>query len=228
MSSIAGVANTTPSADLLASVNGTKAAAAATGSVEETQDRFLKLLVTQMKNQDPLNPLDSAQVTSQLAQLSTVSGIDKVNTTLESLKTSFQSNESVQAAGLIGHGVLAPSKSISLSSGKAIFGIDLPSPADKVQVVVKDAAGNAVHTIDLGPEDTGTTALTWDGSKDDGTKAVDGTYTFEVTAKQGATAVVATALGFGEVGSVSTGTAGVKLNVTGLGPINFNDVRQIL
>src|SRR3954466_13474194 len=78
------------------------------------QDRFMTLLVTQMKNQDPLNPLDNAQVTSQLAQLSTVTGIDKLNGTLETLMGSYQASQSLQAAGMIGHGVLVPGSSVNL------------------------------------------------------------------------------------------------------------------
>ena len=95
------------SADLLAAMNPASSATS-TDSTAATQDRFMKLLVTQMKNQDPLNPLDNAQVTSQLAQLSTVTGIDKVNATLQSLMGSMQPSQSLQAAGMIGHSVLAP------------------------------------------------------------------------------------------------------------------------
>src|SRR6476620_6842721 len=94
------------SQDLLNSVNGNKKAKAAEGSVEADQDKFMTLLVTQLKNQDPMNPLDTAQITSQLAQLSTVTGINKLNTSLEALKGSYQSSESLQAANMIGRGVL--------------------------------------------------------------------------------------------------------------------------
>src|SRR4051812_9579365 len=93
------------SQDLLNAVNPQKKKAAE-GSVEADQDKFMTLLVTQLKNQDPMNPLDNAQLTSQLAQLSTVTGINKLNTTLETLKSSYQSSESLQAANMIGHGVL--------------------------------------------------------------------------------------------------------------------------
>src|SRR5450830_1255198 len=72
-----------------------------------TQNNFLKLLVTQLQNQDPLNPEDNSEITSQLAQLSTVTGVNQLNTTLTALQTSYQSSESLQAAGLISHGVLA-------------------------------------------------------------------------------------------------------------------------
>ena len=115
MSSIDGV-----SSSLLANVNGSSAAKAS--STEASQDRFMKLLVTQMKNQDPLNPLDNAQVTSQLAQLSTVTGIDKLNTTLEALMGSFQSGQSLQAVNMIGRGVLVPGADVNLSASQAMLG----------------------------------------------------------------------------------------------------------
>jgi flagellar basal-body rod modification protein FlgD len=219
------IQNNIASPELLAAVNPSKDSGK---SIDATQDRFMKLLVTQMKNQDPLNPLDNAQVTSQLAQLSTVSGIDKMNATLQTLIGSFQSNQAVQAAGMIGHGVLVPGKQIDLSAGKAVFGLDLASTADKIQVVVKDASGKTVHTMDLGGKDAGTIPLSWDGVKDDGTKAADGRYSIEVAANFGQAKVDATALAFGHVASVSTGKQGVSLNVPGLGAVSMSDVRQIL
>ncbi|MFT5590111.1 MAG: flagellar basal-body rod modification protein FlgD [Bradyrhizobium sp.] len=219
------ITNNVASTALLATMNPATTAAA---NANATQDRFMKLLVTQMKNQDPLNPLDNAQVTSQLAQLSTVSGIDKLNTTLESMIASQQSGQAVQAAGMIGHGVLAPGKQLSLASNTSIFGVDMAASAEKVKVTIRDVNGVAVHTMDLGAKDAGTVALTWDGVKDDGSKAADGAYSFDVAATAGSASVSATALAFGQVSSVSTSATGVKLNVTNLGAIGMTDVRQIL
>ena len=119
--------NATQNADvaaLFATMNGTKSAATA-NSAADTQDRFLKLLVTQMKNQDPLNPMDNAQVTTQMAQLSTVSGIDKLNATLQALSDSMSSNQSLQAASMIGHGVLVAGKGIELANGGGYGGVEL-------------------------------------------------------------------------------------------------------
>ena len=212
---------------LMDSVNGTKAT---TDSVKAEEDKFLRLLVTQLKNQDPLNPLDNAELTSQLAQLSTVTGINTLNTTLESLKSSFQSSESLQAANMIGHGVLAAGEAIALSGGKSVFGIDLATAADSVTILVKDSSGQAVHTIDLGAQDAGTLALTWDGATDEsGVTAEDGDYTFEVVALRSGTQLTdATALTFGMVASVSTNAQGVKLNIPTLGTLTMADIKQIL
>jgi len=213
------------SSDLMSTMNGVKSQ---TSTVEEAQDRFMKLLVTQMRNQDPLNPLDNAQVTSQLAQLSTVSGIDKLNTTLQSLQGSYQTSQTLQATDMIGHGVLVPGSMIDLADSKAILGVDIPDAADKVSVTVRNAAGVAVRTFDLGAQQAGVVPLAWDGKTDAGTTAVDGTYKMEVNAVRGDTTVAAKTLSFGTVSSVTTGTAGVKLSVPGVGNVNFADVRQIL
>jgi flagellar basal-body rod modification protein FlgD len=214
------------SPSLLATMNPAKETA--TSGAAATQDRFMKLLVTQMKNQDPLNPLDNAQVTSQLAQLSTVTGIDKMNKTLEALIGSFQSNQSLQAAAMIGHGVLVPGAGLELVGGKGVFGLELAEPADNVQVTIRDASGAAVHVINVGSVETGMQPLQWDGSTDTGGTAADGHYTFEVNATRGGQKIDTTSLSLGQVMSVSTGAQGVKLNVPNIGAVNMTDVRQIL
>ncbi len=221
------VQDSAPSSSLLATMNGGKAKT--TSNAEKIQDRFMTLLVSQMKNQDPLNPLDNAQVTSQLAQLSTVTGIDKLNSTLEALKGTYQTNESYQAASMIGHGVLVPGSKLTLVDGKSVFGAELTEPADKVDVTIKDASGKVVQTINLGAKEAGTLPLAWDGATTAGTVAANGQYTVEVTATRGGQKVTgAGALAFGEVVSVSTGAQGVKLNVPGMNPLSLSEVRQIL
>jgi flagellar basal-body rod modification protein FlgD len=214
--------------DLMATMN-TKTASAATGSVAADEDKFLKLLVTQLKNQDPLNPLDNAQITSQLAQLSTVTGVNKLNTTLESLKSSYQSSEALQAANMIGHQVLSAGNAMTLKDGQAILGVELGSAADEVQIVVKNAAGKEVHTMAIGGHDAGTVPLAWDGKDDDGKLLEDGNYSYSVVATRGGEPLEdAYSLALGTVASVSTNAQGVKLNVAGAGPISMADVKQIL
>lgn len=224
---MSAVQNNTVSTSLMEAMNGTKAGKNK-DDVNATQDRFMTLLVTQMRNQDPLNPMDNAQMTSQLAQLSTVSGIEKLNSTLVSMMGSFQSNQSMQAASMIGHGVLVPGSSVELFDSQAILGVELTGPADEVKVTIRDAAGNAVRTIHMGAQEAGTIPLAWDGKMDNGTDMANGKYSFEVAATLGKQSTPATGLSFGQVMSVSTGSQGIKINVPGLGEINFSDVRQIL
>ena len=213
------------STSLLNTVNGTSTA---TSSTQEAQDRFMKLLVTQMKNQDPLNPLDNAQVTSQLAQLSTVTGIDKLNTTVESLITNVQSSQTLQATNMIGHNVLVAGSSTTLSNGSSLFGIELPASASSVTVTIRDSAGNAVRTMGLGAVEAGTYPLQWDGKNDQGVAAADGTYKFEVSAKSSGQAIAATTLSMAQVAGVSNSTQGVQLKLSDATSIGLSDIKQIL
>lgn len=224
MTTIAG--NQLPE-DLLRTMNGARHATKTT--VEDAENRFMTLLVTQMRNQDPLNPLDNAQVTSQLAQLSTVTGIEKLNTTLQGLQASYQLSQSMQAASLIGHGVLVPGSVVDLGEGGGLLGIELENPADKVTIRIFDSGGKEVDVIELLSVDSGSAPLVWDGVLHDDSKAPPGRYSFEVEAEFGGSKVPVTGLAFGTVDSVSTsGADGVRLNVPGLGAVTMAEVREII
>ena len=197
-------------------------------AVKDQEDRFLKLLVTQMKNQDPLNPLDNAQVTSQMAQLSTVTGIEKLNATLEAMSAT----QTYQSAGLINHGVLAPGAFLNLSTSNGVSagvaGIDLPKAADKVTVKVFNEANQLVREIDLGKQAAGSTLFSWDGKTDAGAAAPDGAYHFTVQATQDGKSVEPISLAVGLVNSVLLDKTGPKLVVDGMGKLDLAEVRQIL
>src|SRR5690242_20428596 len=119
-------------------INSFNQAGKQTSAAAEMQDRFLKLLVTQMKNQDPLNPMDNAQVTTQLAQISTVGGIDKLNTTLQTLSSSMLAAQSVQSSAIIGRDVYASGSTLALADGKATGAFELKQDADHVFVQISD------------------------------------------------------------------------------------------
>ncbi len=223
---IPSVSSATPSKALLDSVNGTAAAKPTTAA--DAQDRFLKLLVTQMKNQDPLNPLDNAQITSQLAQLSTVTGIDKMNETLNSMVAGNQADDSYKAAAMIGHAVMVPGSSIDLSQGTGLMGFQLPQAADTVTLNVRDASGNLVRSLNLGAQGAGSVPVGWDGKDSAGNTLADGKYSFDISATNGGAKVDATLMSVGEVSSVSVGPGGVKLNLRGMNAVAMSDVRQII
>jgi flagellar basal-body rod modification protein FlgD len=195
--------------------------------INETQDRFLKLLVAQMKNQDPLNPLDNAEVTSQLAQISTVNGIDKLNETMKLLLSDFDASRSLEATAMIGRNVLVPGTSMQLDSGKAIAGIELPQPVDRLVVTIKDNAGIAIRELDLGAQAAGIKDFAWDGITDSGSSAADGNYSFSVSAHQGDKDIVANALALGHVNSIESGNKGVVLDLGKLGITNLSAIKQI-
>ncbi len=216
------------------SVQGTNSAAA-TGSTAKTaasaastQDRFLQLLVTQMKNQDPLNPMDNAQVTSQMAQLSTVTGIDKLNSTVQSLSDSMAAAQTLSATSMIGHGVLVPGTTLDLSKGQAIAGLNLSQGADTVKVLIKDGANNIVRTMQMGAQKPGVIPLAWDGLNDAGKAVPDGSYKISAEAVTAGKAAAATTLSFGAVDAVTPGAAGAKLNVGNLGEFTLADIKQVM
>jgi flagellar basal-body rod modification protein FlgD len=210
---------------LLSNMNGNQGVKKSTA--QEAQDRFMTLLVTQMKNQDPLSPLDNAQVTSQLAQLSTVTGIDKLNDTMNSMSSIFQSGQNLQAANMIGHGVVVPGNNIELKDGKSVLGFELPQAADKVQVTIKDAAGSVVRTINVNSSTLGLNSMSWDGKNDAGVTAPNGNYKFEIQASSLDKKLDVTPLSFGLVSSVSFGAQGSKLTILNMGEIAVSDVRQV-
>ena len=222
------------------STSNTSGSGSSTGtdSVAADTDKFMTLLVAQLQNQDPLNPMDNSQMTSQLAQLQTVTGINNLNTTLNSLSASYQSSQSMQATSLIGHGVLVEGSNVTLAGGKGIFGVSLGSDAADVKIDISDASGNVVDTIDLGAQKAGAVPLVWDGvpdpkNLDSSGKPVtlaDGNYTFKVTATNGGkTLTDAAGLAYDSVGSVSTSsTDGVKLYLASKGASSLSDIKQVL
>ena len=196
-------------------------------SAGEVQDRFLKLLVTQMKNQDPLNPLDNAQVTSQMAQLSTVSGVDKLNTTLQSLSTALLASQSLQSASLIGRDVVAAGSRLSLGAGGAAAGIDLKQAADRVTVSITAPNGSVIRKLEMGAVAAGMAYFQWDGLSDGGARVADGTYGFKVEAARGNTAVAVDTLAMGHVNAVSAVNGGTLIIDGGI-EVTARDIKRII
>lgn len=211
----------------VASLFGAGSTSATKSSAQETENRFLSLLVAQMQNQDPLNPMDNAEVTSQMAQLSTVQGIEDMNSKIEALAASLGPNQMSQAANLIGHGVLVPGDTLNPAQFQDVIGFELSRPADSVKVSINDASGNLVRSLNLGPRDEGVNALAWDGLTNTGATAAAGEYQFSVEATQGGQAVSNTLLNLGVVNSVSQNSQGVQLNLADSKSVGYADIRQI-
>lgn len=216
--------------DPIAEIAAADKQALAPTSADALQNRFLTLLLTQLQNQDPTNPMKNEEITSQMAQLSTVSGISSLNEKIEGLLTGLQSSQSMQAANLIGKHVVVPGDAITLNNGAGKFGVLLEAPAD-VEIVIKNADGVAVRTINLENQPAGVSSIPWDGKNDKGETVADGDYTFTMTAKNGAAEVASMSLSIGLVESVTTsvlGGGGAILNIPNIGPVNFANVLQIL
>lgn len=219
----------TSAAEIFASLNGSSGTKATSTSVTaDMENRFLTLLMSQIKNQDPLNPMDNAAVTTQLAQLNTVSGIEKLNATLSQLLSGYNEAQGLQAAGIIGKNVMVAGNILPLAKGQAVGGALLESAADAVKLTVKNAAGKVVQTEDLGAKEAGSFYFAWDGKDADGNLLADGKYTFTVEATAGGKKVAATAMQIGTVSAVVRSNSGFVLDLGALGDVAFKDVQQIL
>lgn len=222
-------ATSTNAADLFAKIgSAANSNSGTTSTTADMENRFLTLLMAQIKNQDPLNPLDNAQVTTQLAQLNTVNGIEKLNSTLSQLLAGYNETQSMQSAALIGKNVMVAGNSLPLAGSQAVGGIQLAAPADRVVLTVKDGTGKVVQTEELGAHEAGNFYFGWDGKDADGKVLADGNYTFGVEATANGNKVEASAMQIGTVSAVVRSTDGFLLDLGALGNVAFKDVQQIL
>lgn len=185
-----------------------------------SQDRFLKLLVAQLNNQDPMNPMDNAQMTSQMAQINTVSGIQQLNETMKSMASQFTAMQVLQGTAMIGRDILVESKTLSIDAGIAKGAVELAGNADKVTVEVRSPGGDLIGTMNLGAMAAGRHAFEWDASSYNGT----GNPTFTITATSGNKPIASTALARDTV--VAIGNKGIELK--GRDPVSYDSVLAIL
>jgi flagellar basal-body rod modification protein FlgD len=196
-------------------------AARAAKDVQASADRFLKLLITQMQNQDPLNPMDNAQVTSQMAQINTVSGIEKLNLSVQSLSDQFLQMQALQGAALVGRDVVVPGNRMAIENDVGQGGFELNSAADHVKVEVLNGAGLVIDTLALGAQGAGRHSFNWPakGVLDDaGTR-------FRVAATTGATALPTTALMRDTVTAVSADGSSLTLELARTGSVVYADIK---
>ncbi|NID03974.1 flagellar hook capping protein [Luteibacter jiangsuensis] len=190
-----------------------------------SQSDFLKLMVTQMTNQDPTKPMDSTQMVAQMAQFSQVAATQELQQSFDSLATNLSGDQFVRAASLVGQEVLVPSSAGKLTDGALNGAVNVGTSGTYVNVQVKDQAGNVVRTISLGQPDAGLVKFSWDGKSDDGTQLNDGVY--KISATSGGTAIDTFVRGKVE-GVGASGTDGTYLQVAGYGGALLSQIAQIL
>ena len=212
----------------LPSVSSTTATASpsaqAATDANASQDRFLKLLVAQLNNQDPMNPMDNAQMTSQMAQINTVTGIQQVNATLKSMAEQFAGMQVLQGSSMVGQNVLIEGNTLSRSNGVASGAIDLGGQSDNVKVEILSPGGQVIDTLNLGAKSTGRHTFDWDASAYTGT----GEPSYRVTATQGGNAISTTALVRDTVTSVSSENGVMTVQLQGRGAVAYSNVKAIL
>jgi flagellar basal-body rod modification protein FlgD len=203
----------------------TTAAASAVDKTKEagSEDRFLKLLVTQMQNQDPLNPMDNAQVTSQMAQINTVSGIEKLNTTVESLSGQFAQMQALQGASMVGRDVVVPGNLMDITNGVGQGGFDLSGPADNVKVEVLAPSGQVVDTMNLGALGSGMQSFDWSAKG----ATNDSGLRFRVTASNGSVSSTPATLMRDRVNAINTTGNSFNLELQNAGTVPYSSVRAL-
>ena len=190
---------------------------------------FLKLMVTQLNNQDPFEPMDNGEFLGQIAQFGSVTGLEELNQSFHSLAATITSDQGLQASALIGREVLAPIATGELTAGGTLRGqVTLEQSSPQVTVRIEDEVGQLVREIPMGSAPAGELKFSWDGMDEAGNYAKPGKYTVSVEAVQGDKPVDLYTSLFAEVDSVSlSNTHGVVLNLNGIGPMPFNYVQQI-
>ena len=192
---------------------------------------FITLMLAQLQNQDPTSPVDSNTFLTQLAQLSEVQGITSLNTNFSTLSSSLTSNQAMQASSLLGHQVLVNSSTATLAAGATVTGaVNVPQTTSQVTLSITDSNGALVNQINLGAQSAGLANFSWNGTMGNGSQAPAGTYTLTAQyAGQVSGGTAATTLVNGTVDSVSmgAGSAGMTLNVAGVGSVPFSSLQQI-
>ncbi len=195
------------------------------------QAEFLKLMTTQLTHQDPSKPMESGDFLGQIAQFSTVTGIQDLQDAFNGFASSVSSDQALQAANLVGRTVLAPGDEGLLAAGGTLEGeLVVPENATSVAVEVLDSNGGLVQRIDLGAQSAGQAKFSWDGLSVDGTYANPGKYTIRGSGVIAGTNIAFDSLLQSKVDSVTLGrgNGGLSINIAGLGPVDFSDIHQIL
>ena len=217
--------------------------ASKTSGSDLTQSDFLRLMATQLRSQDPSQPMDPSSFFNQLTQFSLVSGMQGLQTSFNTLAQTLQSNSNIKPSDLLGHKIMFQSSSAVLgpadgstgpgtgTGGNTLQGaVAVPANATSVTVQIKDSSGAVVKTVDLGSPAAGTTDFSWNGQGDNGATLPAGTYSISSTAIVGGSPQTATTYTSANVEGVSLGANGSPpmIDVGALGQIPMSSVFEII
>ena len=206
------------------------ATSSATGSKALGKDAFLQLLVTQLKNQNPLDPQDNSAFVAQLAQFSSLEGITTLNDTVSGIASNYNSSQALQASSLVGRSVIAQTGKAVVDTSKNLNGtVVLPASANPVTLKISDAEGKTIRTIDMGSQSAGNASFIWDGKNDAGAVAAAGTYSFSASATYDGKATSLVTYLPATVNSVTISQTGgeLMLNLAGQGSVALSKVQTI-
>lgn len=194
------------------------------------KDAFLQLLVTQMQNQNPLDPQDNGEFVAQLAQFSSLESMQTLNGSVSSILSGFQSSQALQASSLVGRSVIVQSDTAQVDTSKQLDGlVSLTASSGALKVGIYDAEGTLVRSLDLGSQAAGNVGFAWDGKDSAGQTLASGVYTFKASADVDGTETAMTTSLPATVTSVSLGGSGseMMLNLAGLGSVALSKVQTI-
>ena len=191
---------------------------------QAAQDRFLKLFIAQLNNQDPMNPLDNAQMTTQMAQINTVTGIQQVNQTLKSLADQFSMGQALQGTNLVGRQVIAQGNALAVNGGVAQGSFSLSQPADSVRVDILGTSGEVLGTVDLGARSAGMHNFSWALGTVDPARV----GAMQVNATGGGQSIAAVPLARQTVESVAMVDGGLRMRTSGGMTLSYQQVLAFL
>ena len=190
------------------------------------QEDFLKLMTTQLQNQDPFAPMENGEFIAQMAQFSTVTGITSMDESLKNVAAKLGETRIATAANMLGHSVLVPGKIARADDEGSVNGvIDLPSASTNVNVVFKSQNGEIIDTINLGNQSSGLVGFAWHGAPKDMIENDEPIFV-EAYANSGKGMEGVSSSIFAEVlsSSAGDGDSGVMLDVRDYGTISANEV----
>ena len=191
------------------------------------QADFLRLMTEQLQHQDPLNPMENSEFLGQLAQFSTVQGIQGLQTTMDSFSSSLATDQMLRGASLVGRSVLVPSAKMALGSEGNVNGVVAAPDAGTVTFEITDPNGQSVRKITVQAEKAGEVAFEWDGKDANGNRLAAGTYGVTATIGTGETKKNLSTYVESRVDSVTVGSDGVFLDLAGLGTAPLDYVLRI-
>lgn len=192
---------------------------------------FLKLMTTQLQNQDPTKPMESGEFFSQIAQFSMVAGVEELKSSFQQVADAMYSTQSLQASAMVGRSVLIPGSEVTLTAGESMnAGVTLPASTSNLVIGVVDESGQLVRRFDLGPQSEGNLSFTWDGLDGNGVAVSPGDYYLVAQMDYDGESVALDTLVTSKVNSVVMGKSGqgIMLNLSNNDQVSLSDVVQIM
>lgn len=202
----------------------------ASDNADMGQADFLKLMTTQLRNQDPFEPIENGEFLGQIAQFGTVTGIQELQQSFGDLSSALQANRALQASVLVGKQVLVNGNQAALTADTGLSGaVELPNAVEELHVRVLGVNGETLADLDLGARAGGIFEFEWDGELADGSRALPGTYTLSASASVAGEEQALATLAAANVNSVTLGNGAgdVRLDLGALGEVSLSDVRRI-